>query len=56
MVILIGRGVGYSSSGLTITIPGVLENNSTLIRCAVQLSNGITEFSDPVQLTIDGEL
>jgi hypothetical protein len=53
MRILIGRGVDYSSS--RINIPGVLENNSTLIRCATS-SNGITEFSDPVQLTIDGEL
>jgi hypothetical protein len=38
MPILIERGVVYTSSG--ITIPGVLENNSTLIRCALRLSNG----------------
>ena len=53
MSILIERGVIYGSS--TITIPGVLENNSTLIRCAVSnFATSTTEFSDPVELTIAG--
>ena len=52
-VILIKRGIVYSSS--RITIPGVLENNSTLIRCAASnFATSTTEFSDPVELTIVG--
>ena len=55
MVILIERGVDFRSSRI-ITIPGVVENNCTLIRCAVfKSSSGSTEFSDPVKLTIVGE-
>lgn len=54
MSILIERGVVYSSSA--ITIPGVLENNCTLIRCAVSnFATSTTEFSDPVKLMIVGE-
>ena len=55
MPILIERGVVYDSS--RITIPGVVENNCTLVRCAVfKFDTAITEFSDPVKLTIVGEL
>ena len=54
MLILIERGVNYNSS--SITIPGVVENNCTLIRCAFSDFNiGTTEFSDPVKLIIVGE-
>ena len=50
MPVLIARGVLYDST--RITIPGVVENNCTLIRCAV--FKFTTEFSDPVKLTIVG--
>ena len=54
MLTLIERGVDFRSS--RITIPGVIENNCTLIRCAVfKPSSGSTEFSDPVKLTVVGE-
>ena len=54
MMTLVERGVVFGSS--SIIIPGVLENNCTLIRCAVFFfGTSMTEFSDPVKLTIVGE-
>ena len=53
MPVLFARGVEYDSS--RITIPGVVENNCTLIRCAVlKFGSSMTEFSDPVKLIIVG--
>lgn len=55
MLNLTERGVVYDSSSMT--IPGVLENNCTLIRCAtIKFAASTTEFSDPVKLTVVGKL
>ena len=52
--VLAQRGVIYDSS--SVTVPGVLMNNSTLVCCAAfDFSTGMTEVSDPVQLIIAGE-
>ena len=51
MPVLIARGIECDSS--RITIPVVVENNCTLIKCAA-LKIGTTEFSDPVKLIIVG--
>ena len=53
MVILDDRGVLYDSS--SVTIPGILRNNDTTIRCAALVSS-TTTFSDPVKLTVAGKL
>ena len=54
IVVLAQRGVIYNSSSLT--IPGVLMNNSTLVRCATFVfAEGVTKISDPVRLIIAGE-
>ena len=55
-VILAQRGIAYSSSANTtdISIPDKTENNNTLLICAA-FQFGVTEFSDPVTLTIIGE-
>ena len=56
MVILDDRGVLYDSS--SVTIPGILRNNGTTIRCAALTFSGgeITRFSDSVKLTVAGKL
>ena len=55
MPVLDQRGVTYNSR--SVTIPGVAENNCTLIRCVVLRFTTVstTEFSDPVKLTIVGK-
>ena len=53
-LVLTQRGVIYDS--LSITIPGVLRNNGTLVRCATYVFlPGLTEISGPVKLTIAGK-
>ena len=55
IVVLAQKGVIYNSS--SVTIPGVLMNNDTLVRCAafVFYAGGVTEISYPVELLIAGK-
>ena len=55
MLVLAQRGVIYDSS--SVTVPGVLMNNGTLVRCAAVVfsAGGVTKLSDPVRLIIAGE-
>ena len=54
MPVLTQRGVTYDSS--SVTIPGVLRNNGTLIRCAtIIFTTGVTEFSDLGELIVAGK-
>ena len=48
--------VNHNDGSSTISIPGdTVDNNCTQIRCAAFIGGG-NEFSDPVKLTIIGEL
>ena len=54
MYVLSQRGVVYDSS--SVTIPGVVRNNGTLIRCtAYNFGTGVSEFSNLVELIIAGK-
>ena len=48
------RGITYDELTSSLTVQPAVENNGTLLRCTVR-PNGITEFSEPIQLTLAGK-